>query len=290
MLLDSIQQSKPQHPRVLLAGVAGVGKSTMAAGMPSPLFIAAESGVRFLGVPTFEPGGWSDVVELVEELGRDPRGYESLIIDSVDHLEPLCWSYVCATHNDDRGRKHGHISSWPYGQGYARATTEWRRLLDALDALTDTMPVVLIAHSQVKPFKNPTGEDFDRYEVKLHRAASALLIEWADCVAFAAFDDVVTHVDGRAKVAGSGERVMHLQRRPAWDAKCRWPTPPTLPLDWWELMRHNGASDAHHIDNLAAELSDELQAKVARLFERVKTNEDLTKLLDWVRSKQGDRS
>ena len=118
MLLDNVQQSKPQHPRVLLAGVAGVGKSTMAASMPSPLFIAAESGVRFLGVPTFEPGGWSDVVELVEELGRDQRGYESLIIDSVDHLEPLCWSYVCAMHNDDRGR---NTATSPAGHT-ARAT------------------------------------------------------------------------------------------------------------------------------------------------------------------------
>ena len=285
MILDKIQQSKPQCPRVLIAGVAGVGKSTLAASLPKPLFVAAEAGLRFLDVPSLEPSGWSEVKELLLALANDSQGYESLVIDSIDHLEPMIWDYVCKTYRDDAGRKHDAIPNWPYGQGYKRAVGEWRELLKMLDGLTEKMNVVLIAHTHIKKYQNPSGEDYDRYEIKLQGSAAALLVEWSDCVAFATFHDLISRMDGRAKVTGSGERVMHLQRRPAWDAKCRWPVPATLPLNWWELMKHMQGSLAFQIDQLASELSDDVQKKVNRSFERVASNKDLSKLLDWVRIK-----
>lgn len=101
------------------------------------------------------------------------------------------------------------------------------------------MAVIQTAHAEVKRFDSPETEPFDRYQIKLHKMASALVQEHADMVLFANFKTSVTKSDvGMKKVArgvGAGTRVLYTEERPAFLAKNRHNLPPELPLSWEAL-------------------------------------------------------
>ena len=50
------------------------------------------------------------------------------------------------------------------------------------------MQVVIFGHSIVKTFKNPEGEDYDRYQLRVHDKTGGLIKEWCDVVGFVRFD------------------------------------------------------------------------------------------------------
>jgi hypothetical protein len=94
MKLAAVTRGRLERPtRVLLYGVEGVGKSTFAASAPAPIFIAAEDGTAQLDVARFpEPKTWSDVLEAVGELATSEHVFKTLVVDTLDWLEPLCWA------------------------------------------------------------------------------------------------------------------------------------------------------------------------------------------------------
>ena len=126
-----------------------------------------------------------------------------------------------------------------YGKGYVAALNLWRQYIDGLNALRDDkgMTIVQIAHTDIKRFDSPEHDPYDRYTIKLHARAAALVQEHSDIVLFANYriSTVKADVGFNKKVAravGSGERVLHTSERPAFLAKNRYGLPDTLPLDW----------------------------------------------------------
>jgi len=234
MSLTKVVSGRIAKPvRVLVWGTEGIGKSTFGASAPSPIFLGAEDGTSELDVARFpEPSTWQDAHDAIAELTNVQHEYKTLVIDTLDWLEPLCWRAVCA--KGDRGKRVDSIEELPYGRGYTAALDEWRRLLSAVERLRSSrgMHVVLLAHAWIKPFKNPDGDDFDRYELKLHAKAGGLLKEWCDAVLFANYETLTREANGRSKGVSTGARVLHTQRRAAYDSKNRYDLPETLPLDW----------------------------------------------------------
>jgi hypothetical protein len=169
-------------PRVVVHGDGGVGKSTFAAGAYKPVFLPFEDGLSGLEVDAFPLlRSYQEAVDALAALASEQHDYGTVVVDSLDWLEPLVWEKVARDH----GKKS--IEEIPYGKGYAEALPLWRTLLDGLNHLRETrgMAIILIAHSQIKRFEAPDSEPFDRYEIKLHRGAGAMVREWADIIGFA---------------------------------------------------------------------------------------------------------
>jgi hypothetical protein len=59
------------------------------------------------------------------------------------------------------------------------------------------MAVIQIAHTDIKGFDSPDHEPYDRYVIKLHTRASALLQEHSDVVLFASYQILVAKSDAR---------------------------------------------------------------------------------------------
>lgn len=230
MPLTSITRGKLEKPpRVLLYGVEKIGKSTFGASAPNPIFLCAEDGTSELDVARFpEPAHWEEARYALDTLRRSPHDYKTLVLDTLDWLEPLCWREVC--------RKGGKlaIEDFDYGKGFVAALDTWRDFLSDLDELRSErgMTIVLLAHSWVRSFNNPEGENFDRYEMKLHAKTGALLKEWCDAVLFATYETFTHEKKGKVKGVASGARIIHTQRMAAWDAGNRYDLPETIPLDW----------------------------------------------------------
>jgi hypothetical protein len=97
--------------------------------------------------------------------------------------------------------------------------------------------VIQLAHTDIRRFDSPEHEPYDRYVIKLHARAAALLQEHSDVVLFANYrvSTVKSDVGFNKKVTralGSGERVLYTEERPAFLAKNRYGLPDVLPLDW----------------------------------------------------------
>jgi hypothetical protein len=236
MTLANIVRGPQAAPvRALLYGVEGVGKTTFGANAPSPIFVGAEDGTGSMDVARYpQPETFTEAVEAVRDLTVSAHPFETLVIDSLDWLEPLVWAEVCR-----KGQK-ANIEDFGFGKGYIAAVDEWRVLLAALEGLRKAkrMHIVLLAHSWLKTFKNPTDEDFDRYEMKLHNKAAGLLREWVDAVLFANYETIATKNEKTKRVRGvsTGVRLLHTTHSAAWDAKNRYSLPERMALSWPEFF------------------------------------------------------
>ena len=233
-LLQSIQKGRVRAPRrTLLYGVHGVGKSTFGAMAERPVFIQTEDGLSDIECERFPLAErYGDVLGALGALYTEAHEYGTVVIDSLDWLERLIWSEVCAR----RGVES--IEDIGYGKGYVFALTQWREVLSGLDALRNerSMNVILLAHAQIEKFNNPETDAYDRYAPRLHRTASAVVQEWCDEVLFATYRVHTKSTDegfNRTRVVGlgAGDRIVRTTERPAHLAKNRLGLPEEIPLD-----------------------------------------------------------
>lgn len=222
-------------------GVEGLGKSTLGACAPDPVFLPFEDGLTEIEAQALDiPSSWEEAETSLEALRTQRHDFKTLVVDTLDGLEPLILAAVCEA-GDEKGKKHRNIEGFGYGKGYTRALDWWRRFLKRLDALREQrgMNVILLSHAKIKNFKNPEGDDYDRYTMKLNDAAAGLVRDWSQATLFAKLQTFTREIDeGKAKSKGvsDGKRVLCTQREAAWDAKNRFGLPPQLPLDWEELF------------------------------------------------------
>lgn len=286
MNLKSVVSGKLQRPvRVVIHGTEGVGKTTFAADAPRPIFLCAEDGTAQLSIDRFpEPGSFAEVAQAVTVLETEPHDYQTLVIDTVDWLEPLIWRHVCAA------AKKPDIESFGYGKGYVAALDVWRSLVAQLDRLRTRrgMHVILVAHSWVRSYNNPEGENFDRFELKLNNKAAGLLKEWCDAVLFASFEQATYEDGNKHKGISTGARIIRTERRAAFDAKNRYRLPFEIPLSWAEFWKgvRDDAPDVSgviaEVRRLAVELGVDLEASITNAGGDAGK---LAQLADWARGK-----
>ncbi len=215
-------------PRILLYGPESFGKSTFGLHMPKPIFIPAESGLRALkNVHAFpKPEVYQDVLDAVEELRNEKHEYRTLIIDTIDSVEELLQAAVCKLGKVQELESYGG----GFGKGYKVVAEKWRGLLLALENLNveKRMTIVLLSHSQVKVFNDPTGPAYDRYILDLNDKLAGATKKWCDVILFGTF---YTAQDKDGKHALGGQRIIHTEHSLAFDAKNRYSLPPVIEVD-----------------------------------------------------------
>lgn len=268
MSLTKIKRGRIDMPiRALLYGMEGVGKSTFAAGAPSPIFLGLEGGTTRLDIARLpEPRSWDEAIEGLALLEHEEHEFKSVVIDTVNWLEPLAWLKVT-------GGKYSieeHLKG--FGKGYTAAIDHWRVLVAHLERLWSVkkMHIILLGHAQEKSFNDPLGPSYSRYEVAMNGKAAGLLKQWVDFVLFAreeAFAKI--NDDKQVKGRSTGARFVHTQWNAAYDAKSRGWLPKQIPLSWNEfIVAANQAPDRKEefikaIDAGLAELADaEVEEKV----------------------------
>lgn len=241
-LLEQVQADKANAPRrVTVYGNHGIGKTTMAAQAPGVIFVPTEDGLGQIEAPRFPLAeDYAQVIQALSELYSEEHSYQTVVIDSCDWLERLIWADVCR----QRGVKS--IEDIGFAKGYVFALTQWREVLEGLNALRRDrgMMVILIAHCQVEKFQSPMADTYDRYAPRLHKHASAMIQEWCDEVLFATYQVQTKQVDEgfdrtRTRAIGELERVIYTTEGPAHMAKHRIPNlPDELPLDYRAFAEH----------------------------------------------------
>lgn len=227
--LSSLKSTKTTNPPViLLYGVDGVGKTSLAAEFPDPIYLATEGERPPSDVELATPGtieSFHELLDVFGELLTEEHDRKTVIIDSLDGLEPLVWRATCARLGVSSIEEPG------YGRGYIEADSEWNEFLTACSALARAgMCVVMLAHPEIVRFDSPTSDPYSRYSVRLNKRANAIVREKVDVVAFMNYrvsikEKEVGHKKTVSRAEGGKERQIHLNEGPGFVAKNRFSMP-----------------------------------------------------------------
>lgn len=221
--------------RIFTFGPHGIGKTSWAAGAPSPVFIPTEDGLGLLETPAFDlVTTTAQAIEAMSALYYEAHEYKTVVLDSADWLDNIINAEVRNSYNE---------KELAFGKDMVRIAEHWKPILDWFNALRSKgMTVILLGHCDIKRFDPPDGDSYERYQPKMTKWASALIQEWADCVLFANWRTYVNkEVVGNAsaknpatksKAMATAERLLFTGEKPAHLAKNRYNLPAELPLSW----------------------------------------------------------
>jgi hypothetical protein len=237
-LLSKISKGPIQRPHFVgLYGLGGVGKSTFGASAPKPIFLGTDDGTGTMDVARFPVvETWAMAQAAIDELQHEKHEFETVVIDTVNGLEPLLWAFLCREH------KCASITDIDggFGQGYIRATEMWVDFFRRLKVLRQKMNVIVLGHASVKTVDDVfAGERYDRYLIKMHQGAAAVFHEAVECMFFATFETSFRKEKGarKAKAFGEGRRIMFTEERPGFMAKSRYDLPACMELSYSEFAR-----------------------------------------------------
>ena len=238
-MLGSVTKGKQKLPHLLLLyGPDGIGKSTFGSQAPKSIFLGPEKGTMNLDVSRFpSPKSWGDVKLAVKELTEANHGYKTLVVDTLDWLEPLVYDYLCKRYEVNSIEK----AAGGYGKGYREAFNEMVGFRDSLSFLREQkgMNIILLAHSKVATFEDPaTEQGYSRYELKLQESGNvsirAMWREYVDAVLFCNFETFSKGEGKQARGVSTRDRKMWTERDAAFDAKNRFGLPFEMNLNFIE--------------------------------------------------------
>ena len=225
--IKSGKLTRPQ--KLVIYGPEGIGKSTLAAQAPNPLFIDTEGGTAHMDVRRIEkPASWEALVSTVKEVAAEPSVCGTLVLDTADWAEAICIKDVCTKY------KKSGVEEFGYGKGYVYVAEEFSRLLAAFDLAVDAgINVVITAHAKMRKFEQPDEMGaYDRWEMKLSKQVAPLLKEWCDTLLFLNYKTYVITAENDTKKAQGGKRMMYATHHVCWDAKNRADLPDEMDLDF----------------------------------------------------------
>jgi hypothetical protein len=218
--------------KFLLYAGSGMGKSTLAALAPSPIFIPLDDGTANLRDPytgdkimqvndviTF---GDTRAVIQQHDLFAD---HETVIVDTVTKLEDMSHQYMFETIPHEKGGTVKSIEGYGFGKGYRHLYDTMKLFLQDVDALIRTgVNVILIAQCTSRMIPNAAGEDYLCYCPRLYQGSKGtpsveeLYREWADHVLFI---DYTSTVVKDKKASGDTTRAIFTQGELHFRAKSR---------------------------------------------------------------------
>ena len=276
--------------KVIIYGPEGIGKSTLAAQFPNPVFIDTEGSTKELDVARYPaPTYWSQIIEEAEDL-LEERNFSTLVIDTADWAEKLCIAETCSRLNV-KG-----IEDVGYGKGYVYLYDDFQRVLTVCDKLVaNGINVVFTAHAMMRKFEQPDEMGaYDRWEMKLTKKVAPLLKEWADVVLFCNYKtNVITDQNTKSKKATGGTRMMYSTHHPCWDAKNRYNLPDQMPMSFEPLAQlfEGVEPEPDYRSQLRTYIKDnnlDMQAIVSACNLSISsTNEDYKAALDYAKTIQG---
>ena len=213
MAINLKSLSKPTGQRPVIAtlfGEGGMGKTTLAAMFPKPVFIRTEDGTASLqgneNVSLFPLATSSkDVFDAIEVLATEKHEFKTLVIDSITQLATMIESEIVAA---DSKAKSINQAGGGYGAGYGTASEVHRQVRDWAGSLAyeTGMNVVFIGHADTETLDLPDMDPYARYCVRMHKKSIPHYTDNVDLVGLIRLK-TFTRGDGDKKRAiSTGER------------------------------------------------------------------------------------
>lgn len=245
--LKNLTTTKRKHPPVLAVyGTGGIGKTSLAAEFPSPLYIftEGEEPPTDVELPTLtdsngDPKPVQSYDELLDVLGQlitEEHEFKTVIIDSLDSFEKMVWAHTCAVKQFDTIDSNDKGSPTAFGKGYLAADEFWNDYIAGIrEVARSGIHVVQILHSKTKRFDDPLVDPYERYRPKLQDRATDIIMEKSDALLFMTKRTSIKQVDkgfgkkeSKAEGMSGSERVLFTDERAGFLAKNRLNMPASI--------------------------------------------------------------
>lgn len=212
---------------VLLYGPPGSRKSTISTKAPNPVFLDLDGGLKTIKcAKTPRIKTFPEFISMLKEAGES--NFDTIVIDTIDVMEELLHSQLCKKHNWE------NMSALGYGKCYDFAHTALMFVLDMLLKISETKNIILIGHENIKPFKDPTADQYDRYDIRMNKRTSGVFLARCDACLFVCNEKITRKDNGnddRIRAISTGRYVAVTQESASVVAKNRFMMPEKVPLD-----------------------------------------------------------
>lgn len=209
--LDALSKPTGQRPIIAtLFAEGGMGKTTLAAMFPRPVFIRTEDGTASLqgneNVSLFPIAQSSqDVLDAIEALATQEHDFKTLVIDSITQLETLIHKEIVEA---DPKAKSINQAGGGYGAGYASASERHRQVREWAGALAydKGMNIVFIGHADTETMDLPDMDQYNRYTVRMHKKSIPHYTDNVDVVAFLRLKTFIRGEEGKKRAVSTQDR------------------------------------------------------------------------------------
>ncbi|AGH16093.1 Sak4-like ssDNA annealing protein [Vibrio phage pYD21-A] len=234
-LLETISKPQDRPVIVTILGEAGLGKTSLAATFPSPIFIRAEDGLQ--SIPAEQrPDAFpelSKVDDLWDQLAaliNEEHQYKTLVIDSTTALERMFIQHVIDS--DPKKPKSINQANGGFGSGLSAVATLHGRVRKAAGILNKKgMHIVFVAHADTETIELPDSDPYMRYSLRLGKKSIAPYTDDVDLVGLVKLQMFLKGGDGeRKKAISNGDRVISCSANASSVTKNRYGLTDDLPF------------------------------------------------------------
>lgn len=233
-LMDLVEKPAYGAVMVTICGDSGMGKTSLAATFPRPIFIRVEDGMQ--AIPEATRPDALPVITDVDQLWKqmtaiihEEHDYQTCVLDGVANLERVFIADVLAS---DPKAKSINQALGGYGAGMNAVAAMHQRVRKAAGLMREKrgMNVVFLAHADVQTMKLPDTDDYMRYTLRLSEKSTPPYVDDVDVVGFVKLVTYTKGDDGdRKKAISTGDRQLIVHAAAANVSKNRFGI--TEPLD-----------------------------------------------------------
>jgi GTPase SAR1 family protein len=226
MSLSTLTKPTYRAVQVTLTGEGGVGKTSLAASFPAPVFLRTEDGMEALGddAPMAFPVANSsqEIEDQLLSLGREDHDFKTVVLDSVTKLNILIEQEIVSS--DPKRPQSINQALGGYGAGLSAVAERHRKIKAVCDQLTQFkgMNVVFIAHADTETVDQPDQDPYTRYTLRMGKRAVSHYSDDVDIVAFIKLKTMTRGSGDRLKAITDGSRIITCYPTPNHISKNRY--------------------------------------------------------------------
>jgi hypothetical protein len=225
--LKSLQAPAVGAPLIFtIVADGGMGKTSLGALFPSPVFVRTEDGTRSLNgrndVALFPVATCvQDVMDALVTLATDDHRFLTLVLDSITKFNIMVEAEVLALDPKAKGLNQ---ALGGYGNAYDAVQKIHGDLRKACGYLSSEkgMHIVFLAHAATETVDPPDGDPYTRYSIPMHKKSIPHYTNDVDVVAYIKQKMYTTGAGDKKKAVSAGdERIITCYPTPSHVSKNR---------------------------------------------------------------------